>query len=121
MDFSRSSIGDRLRAIRGKRSQDEFANLLGISRKSLVRYEANERKPDVELITKLNLLYKVQPLWLLTGQLEAVGGEQLDPNESDLVRAYRQCAPDDQAVIRQMASRLAQPPQKTKKPEAMKS
>ena len=37
---SRRDTGERLRLIRGDRSQKDFAELLGIGRTTLIRYEA---------------------------------------------------------------------------------
>lgn len=47
-DLARET-GERIRSIRGSRSQIEFAELLGIGRTTLIRYESGERR---ELSTK---------------------------------------------------------------------
>jgi transcriptional regulator with XRE-family HTH domain len=87
-------------------TQAEFADLLGIARKTLIRYELNEREPDVDFIVKLNLLYHVQPLWLLTGVAEATS-VKLTANAAQLLTDYERCTSEDQAVIRRTAAALA--------------
>lgn len=63
-----SEIGARIEQIRGSLSQEAFANSLGVSRKTIWRYEAGKLLPASEFIIKLYVVYKVQPLWILTGQ-----------------------------------------------------
>ncbi len=101
------TIGERLRQIRGEKTQAEFADLLGIARKTLVRYEAGEREVDVDLILRLNLLFKVQPLWLLTGAFEPIAGTPLTVSSTELLSYYEQCAGEDQAIVRRIAAALA--------------
>lgn len=59
--------GARLRIIRGVRSQEEFAELLGVGRATLQRYEADQRTPDGDLMARLWMLFRADPLWVLTG------------------------------------------------------
>ncbi|MCA0175191.1 MAG: helix-turn-helix domain-containing protein [Proteobacteria bacterium] len=79
------SPGDRLVTVRGKRSQFAFAEELGISRSSLQHYEAGTRKMDADLLVRLRVLLKIDPLWLLTG--EDRGG--LEPQERALLDAFK--------------------------------
>lgn len=102
-----NDVGSRIRTIRGTRTQEEFAELVGVSRKTLIRYEANERDPDLDFILKMNLLFKVQPLWLLAGQLEPTSGIHLHADAAELVVAYDKCSTQDKSVIRRVAQALA--------------
>ena len=61
------TLGQRLVQIRGARSQDDFARLLGIGRATLQRYEAGQRSIDSDLMGRLWVLFRVDPLWLITG------------------------------------------------------
>ena len=100
-------IGDRLKEIRGKKSQADFAVLLGISRKSLIRYEANERKPDIDLILKLNLLFNIQPLWLLTSVAEPTAGKPLKGDELALLTSYRSLDESGQRAVLAVAEKMS--------------
>lgn len=51
--FNRKLLGERIKKIRGKKSQDVFANEIGISRGALSYYENGEREPDAEIIYKI--------------------------------------------------------------------
>lgn len=97
-------VGERIKTIRGSMQQQEFASLLSIGRTTLIRYEKNERLPDIEFVVKLNLLFKVQPLWLLTGSGDDVGGEKLNREETILLKNYRGCSKASQSAICQLAS-----------------
>ena len=46
-------LGERLRALRGDRSQAEFAKLIGVSSASIGYYENSERLPDAEMLRKI--------------------------------------------------------------------
>jgi transcriptional regulator with XRE-family HTH domain len=47
-------FGDRLKEIRKRNNltQEELATILGVSRSSVAKYEANERYPEIDLIVK---------------------------------------------------------------------
>ncbi len=61
-------IGQRLLHLRGKRSRQTFADLLGIGHRSLVRYEKEERLPDAEVLARICQMFEVDPTWLLMGK-----------------------------------------------------
>lgn len=102
-------VGERVRQVRGEMTQAAFAELLGIDRKTVVRYESGERLPDAEFLIKLNVLYKVQPLWLLTGLGSDVAGEKLTPREARLLAAYRAADDQGKAALEAMAAALPAP------------
>lgn len=99
------SIGDRIRQVRGEATQRDFAVLLDIGLKTLSRYENNERQPDADLLIKLNVLYGVQPLWLLTGK----GPDSdigLTPKEAYVLSNYRMLSQQKKQALEQMLSVL---------------
>lgn len=61
-------IGQRLLHLRGKRSRQTFADLLGIGHRSLIRYEKEERLPDAEVLARICQVFEVDPMWLLMGK-----------------------------------------------------
>ena len=63
--FNKKILGDRIKKVRGKKSQDVFANEIGISRGALSYYENGERQPDAEIIYKICELCKVSSDYLL--------------------------------------------------------
>lgn len=58
----------RLRELRGDRTQQEFANLLMIDRKTVVRSEKGDRPPSAELLVALNTVLGIEPSYVLTGE-----------------------------------------------------
>lgn len=61
------TLGKRIKALRGKDSQDTFADLLGISRGALSFYERDESQPGAGVLAKICALRHVSPNWLLFG------------------------------------------------------
>ncbi|MBH1577325.1 helix-turn-helix transcriptional regulator [Stenotrophomonas maltophilia] len=106
---SQRDTGERLRLIRGDRSQKDFAELLGIGRTTLIRYEAGTRPIDVELLVKLNLLFGTQPLWLLTGAGTSGEGVQLTSREAMLLKNYRNSPEDAKVALERTSAAFAQP------------
>lgn len=75
-----SSIGERIAQARGSRNQEEYADLLGVTKVTLGRYERNERAPDVEFMNAASSRGDINPNWLLYGVgprsfMEGAGGE----------------------------------------------
>lgn len=63
-------VGDRLKLIRGTRSQEDAAAGIGVSMNSWGRYEREERPPDADFLLKLRQKQGINPDWLLTGEGE---------------------------------------------------
>jgi len=63
-----AGIGDRLLQIRGKRTQQEFADSIGISKTTYHRYEREERIVDVEVIARICEKYQFDYTWVITGK-----------------------------------------------------
>ena len=61
-------IGSRITQIRATRTQQVFAESIGISKTSLIRYEKEERIPDAEIMAHICKQYHVDLNWLVTGQ-----------------------------------------------------
>ena len=54
MSEPETTIGDRLKFIRGSLTKVEFARVLGITRNTLLNYETNKGLPDFERLQKLH-------------------------------------------------------------------
>lgn len=61
------TFGERLKAIRGKQSRDDFATQLGIHAQTLYRYEKGERNPDIDFIRSVVEKIGVELEWLVFG------------------------------------------------------
>ena len=62
------SIGERLKIVRGKKSQADFAAEIGVSRNTLLRYERGESVPDARLAAVICRKAAVASDWLLLGE-----------------------------------------------------
>ena len=65
-----NSIGSRITELRGKLSQKKFADNIGISRMSLVRYEKDEIPPGYLALLRIAKRYNVNINWLMTGSVD---------------------------------------------------
>lgn len=63
--FNVKKMGERIRKLRGKCSQDECAKALGISRGALSFYENGERKPDADVIYMMAEHFNVSADYIL--------------------------------------------------------
>lgn len=63
-----SSIGERIREIRGKISQEKFAERTGINKSTLGRYERGINSPDSNAISSICKAFHVNSEWLFTGK-----------------------------------------------------
>lgn len=63
--FSIDKFSERLRELRGKKTLQEVADGVGITRVAMGYYEKGERKPDVEILFKIADYYKVSADYLI--------------------------------------------------------
>jgi transcriptional regulator with XRE-family HTH domain len=61
-------IGARLSQVRFPLSQTKFAAALGIPKDTLMKFEKEEQLPKSEFFTRVYDVYRVDPIWLLTGE-----------------------------------------------------
>ena len=61
------SLPERLRIIRGKLGQTEFAKRIGSSQTGVSAYEKGQRKPDYETLIRVSQEFGVTLDWLLLG------------------------------------------------------
>ncbi len=60
-------ISERIKQIRGKLSQDEFAQRVKVHKSSLGRYERGESTPDSDFLSSVCSEFGISPQWLLLG------------------------------------------------------
>ena len=63
--YNATITGERIKELRGKKSQDQCAKELGISRGALSFYENGERKPDAEILYRMCEYFSVSADYLL--------------------------------------------------------
>ncbi|MFQ5587850.1 MAG: helix-turn-helix domain-containing protein [Nitrospiria bacterium] len=74
---SPDKVGERIRAVRGKQTQTEFANVLGVKKQNYIsRYERG-RIPSPDLLVRIAEVGRVTTDWLLTGQRGGARGAAL--------------------------------------------
>ena len=102
-----ANMGARFREVRGTRSADEFAALLGTTPEAIAAIEAQTQPPTPDLVQKL---IKAHPdrdvMWLLGGAaptLEQVGGA-LSPQEIILIGNYRNASKEGRAALGRLAA-----------------
>lgn len=106
-----STIGARIRQVRGDMKLVEFAEFIGVGKSTVSRYENDQGNPDAEFMTALYVKCGVQPLWLLTGQ--GARGEQLTPREAALLDNYRHIDDEEgKRYVERSAQMAARPPHK---------
>ncbi len=75
-----SDISARIRKVRGKLKQAQFADILGIPRPNLSKYESG-RQPPADVLQKIADYGGVTVKWLLTGKEEKKDKDQPRPPE----------------------------------------
>jgi len=65
--ISPKEVGERIRAVRGRKTQEEFAKILKLPQNYISMYE-RRRIPRPELLVKIAALGRVSTDWLLTGK-----------------------------------------------------
>lgn len=73
----KTEIGIRIKQVRGKNHQKEFAKIIGFSSSYLSEVESGKTKPSLELLIALSQITKYSLHWLLTGE----GPMLLEPSE----------------------------------------
>ena len=63
-----STLGTRIKLIRGNENQNQFAAKLGIPQTTLSRYERDASAPDIDFLVKLSDMFDVCIEWLVTGR-----------------------------------------------------
>lgn len=114
-----NDIGDRLVQVRGGLSQAAFAELLGIGRASVQRYEQGKRVLDADLLARLWVLYSIDPLWLITGKSSTdPSWGNVDQEERRLVATFRALSPAGRRHLLEVAQGLTKLVQEAEAPAA---
>jgi len=63
-------IGERIKTIRGKMSQKDFAARIGVGQRSIHDWEAGKASPGARALAAIHKVFNVNVHWLLTGEGE---------------------------------------------------
>lgn len=97
------TLGARIAYVRGGLTQAEFAERLGVSRNTLVRYENDRRTPTAEILQILVTEFDVDANWLLLGAGKAPTTE--DRRAAILMDHWQHC--DDRGKDAMLATGAA--------------
>lgn len=104
-----SSIGERVKQVRGALNQRDFAELLGVAKGSISQIEQGKAMPSGDFLLKIKQALDVDMNWLLTGMGSA--GLILNPRETALLDNYRHSSQEGQDAIEKVALVAAKPNQ----------
>jgi transcriptional regulator with XRE-family HTH domain len=88
-------IGVRLKKLRGKRSQEDIAEKIGISRARLSHYETGRSEPDSETLKKIADFYNVSTDFILYGNKEKSTSQDFtEKDERDIAKRMEEIKKD---------------------------
>ncbi len=105
-----AELGARIRAARLAQSltQDELARAVGVTRSAVAQWETGRAGQVGSNLARIARVLGTSAAHLLSGEQEAGAAPvPLRGDEMALLRAYRDCAPDDRALLLRTAVRLA--------------
>lgn len=59
------TLGDKIKQLRNKLTQEELASILQVDRSTLASWEINRREPDIRTLCRLAAFFKVSVDWLI--------------------------------------------------------
>ena len=92
MDDATTQLADRLLDLRRKAgySQEQLADLLGVSRQAISKWEGAQGRPEVDNVVKLAQIYRVSTDFILRARRCPVGvRDALGVRPAELSREYR--------------------------------
>jgi transcriptional regulator with XRE-family HTH domain len=97
-------FGERFRQIRraAKLTQEEFGQILGVSRQTINAYENDRQRPPLDMMEKVCGEQGISPHWLLTGRREPGTDTTYSPAEDSITPISvtdEPLAPEQRALI----------------------
>lgn len=94
------AVGRRIRALRGNRTQADFAELLGVTRSALANYETGRTVPSRFTVLKMASALGVSPSAIATGHTESFEELALMLGAKGAVSGVNDLTGDEKAIIR---------------------
>jgi len=91
------TIGEKIKIIRGRLSQVQFANQMNISQRTCSQYEMGRSQPTFEFLKKICKHFNINPFWLL-----------YDEGEIYLDRSKTEQGNQDKILIENILERLSE-------------
>lgn len=102
-----STLGKRLKLLRGKKTQQEIADLLEISRARYSHYENDHVQPDHELLQKMADLFDESTDYLLGRETKIITRSYgLSEDNQKLVDNFSKLSEGDQTIVLDLMERL---------------
>ena len=73
-EINLQALGTRIRTLRGRTTQEEFARSLGVSQAQLSKYELGQSAVPLGILIRLVKKFGGTADWILTGEPDAAGG-----------------------------------------------
>lgn len=95
------NFGDILQQLRKDRDlkQDYVAKQVGVKKNTISNYENNVSKPHYEQLIKLCNLFKVDPNYLMQGDITTINAPQLSPEDQYIIDHYKSLTPHDREIV----------------------
>ncbi len=103
------ALGARIASSRGQMSQIDFAELLGVSKNTMLRYEKGYSVPDIETILKICEITGVALDWLAKGIGDKKICEREEPKENIPPKTEASRQPEPQSCVVDASGRVAVP------------
>ncbi|MDF2571978.1 MAG: helix-turn-helix protein [Sporomusa sp.] len=66
------TLGEKIKLLRDKLTQEELASLLSVDRSTLASWEVNRREPDIATLCRIATFFQVSVDWLINHKIEQV-------------------------------------------------
>lgn len=64
------TLGEKIKLLRNKLTQEELAALLSVDRSTLASWEVNRREPDIATLCRIATFFQVSVDWLVNHKIE---------------------------------------------------
>jgi transcriptional regulator with XRE-family HTH domain len=102
------SIGERIRTARHDKgwTQDALADAIGVSRSAVAQWETDRTGQGTGHLIRIASVLEIGLEWLIDG-IGRNGPAIAADEETLMIRLYRECSPEDQRIIFEIARRLS--------------
>jgi len=101
----KKTVGEKLRELRAfyKMTQDDIAEILGMSRTSFSKYENGAANPPLNMLRKFSAIYNVPIEYLIHDEISSItfndGGNDEEPDLETAIRGFSDLTRDEKMII----------------------